>query len=127
MGTDPLLPVRRRHLDQELVANCAGVVDEHVDATDRLHHRLDLGRIADISLVRDRAGKGRRGFLGGGLVRAVVHDDLRAHPGQRLADGPTNALATPPAHARLTPPLTTHPLAGLPPNSMNTPSPFHPS
>ena len=93
------VPVLLGHLEEQVVAGDAGVVDQDVDPAelvdDALHRGLRGGGVDDVAADADRAGtvgevEAARGVGGGGLVE-VEDRDRGALAGEALGDAEADA------------------------------------
>ncbi|MCY1306354.1 hypothetical protein D9M70_562090 [compost metagenome] len=83
------VPVGLFHFQQRAILDQAGVVDQHIDATERFaprgHHGLDFGRVADVGLYADGLAAGGldgAGGLAGSVAVKVGHNHGHAFGGQ---------------------------------------------
>jgi hypothetical protein len=92
------LPVVLGHLEQQVVAQHAGVVDQHggapSSATDPLGRGRDLGRVGDVGADGERGAAGvvdAGDGAGAGALVQVHHGDRHAVGGELAGGGFTDA------------------------------------
>ena len=96
------VPIRLGELFERSVGGVSGIVDQHVQGSqriaDRPDHAFDGFAIGDIGLDRDRAAAKLPdlpgNLLGGDDIRVRNHRDIRAFGRQLQGDCPANPLAT---------------------------------
>src|SRR5262245_65692619 len=103
IGADDLLPIRWLHAHQQTIGGNAGIIDENINfpvpVNDVFHRRFDLIFIGDIEATKlsltTLGGDRVQRRVSGGLVAAIVDDDIGAGAAERqsnrFADSPARA------------------------------------